>query len=217
MEQASCLPFTMRQGSLFYAKINPNLHCIVRKLCLVKSCAIAIISSNYWEVVDLATPTFGAVKEISTMVVNAQGQTTVSIVIGTAGYMPSEQAKGKPQLASDVYAVGMIGIQALTGEHPFNLPEDRQTGEVVWRNQAKVSNNLANVLDQMVCDRFSQRYQNANEALQAILSLSPPPPPPPPPPTNTTRRGFLQLAVFAGVGFVASVVGGLVSQNLGNK
>ena len=162
---------------------------------------------------------FGAVKEISTLVVNAQGQTTVSIVIGSAGYMPSEQAKGKPQLASDVYAVGMIGIQALTGEHPVNLPEDRQTGEVVWRNQAQVSNNLANVLDTMVRDRFSQRYQNANEALQAILSLSPPPPPPPPTviSTNTTRRGFLQLAVFAGVGFVASVVGGLVSQNFGNK
>jgi serine/threonine protein kinase len=125
---------------------------------------------------------FGAVKEISTMVVNAQGQTIISIAIGTAGYMPSEQAKGKPQLASDIYAVGMIGIQALTGEHPVNLPEDRQTGEVVWRNQAQVSNNLANVLDTMVRDRFSQRYENATEALQAILSLSPPPPPPPPPP-----------------------------------
>jgi formylglycine-generating enzyme required for sulfatase activity/tRNA A-37 threonylcarbamoyl transferase component Bud32 len=155
---------------------------------------------------------FGAVKEISAMVVNAQGQTSLTIAIGTPGYMPSEQAKGKPRFASDIYAVGMMGIQALTGEHPFNLREDTQTGEVIWRNQAQVSNNLANVLDKMVRDNFSQRYQNAEEALQAILSLLSPLPPPPPPPTPTptptppTRRGFLQLVGFAGVGLVGAVV-----------
>ncbi|MEG4590215.1 serine/threonine-protein kinase [Microcoleus sp. MOSTC5] len=152
---------------------------------------------------------FGAVKEISTMVVNAQGQTSFTVGIGTSGYMPSEQAKGKPKLCSDIYAVGMIGIQALTGEHPHNLREDTRKGEVIWRNQAQVSNNLANVLDKMVRDNFSQRYQNADEALQAILSLLSPLPPPPPTPTPTptpTRRGFLQLVGFAGVGLVGAVV-----------
>jgi serine/threonine protein kinase len=79
----------------------------------------------------------------------------------------------------------MIGIQALTGQPPDTLPEDPQTGEIIWRNQAQVSNNLANVLDKMVRDHFSQRYQNADEALQAILSLSPPPTPTPPPPPPT--------------------------------
>ncbi|MEG4486287.1 bifunctional serine/threonine-protein kinase/formylglycine-generating enzyme family protein [Microcoleus sp. D2_18a_B4] len=136
---------------------------------------------------------FGAVKEISTIVVNAQKQTSLTIAIGTAGYMPSEQAKGKPKLCSDIYAVGMIGIQALTGQPPHTLAEDPQTGEVIWRNRAQVSNNLANVLDKMVRDNFSQRYQNAEEALQAILSLSrsfPPPPPPPPPPTRTVYQSL---------------------------
>jgi eukaryotic-like serine/threonine-protein kinase len=108
---------------------------------------------------------FGAVKEISTMVVNAQGQTSFTVGIGTSGYMPSEQAKGKPKLCSDIYAVGMIGIQALTGQPPDTLPEDPQTGEVIWRNQAQVSNNLGNILDKMVRDHFSQRYQNAEQAL----------------------------------------------------
>ncbi|WP_293127106.1 bifunctional serine/threonine-protein kinase/formylglycine-generating enzyme family protein [Microcoleus sp. bin38.metabat.b11b12b14.051] len=161
---------------------------------------------------------FGAVKEITAMVVNAQGQTELTIAIGTRGYMPSEQASGKPRLSSDIHAVGMIGIQALTGQLPHTLPEDTQTGEVIWRNQAQVSNNLANVLDKMVRDHFSQRYQNADEALQAILSLSrpsPPPPSPPPPPrgstvrvisTNTTRRTVLQLLGFGGLGLVGVVV-----------
>ncbi len=118
---------------------------------------------------------FGAVKEIRTIVVNAQGQTKLTIGIGTPGYMPSEQASGKPRLASDIHAVGTIGIQALTGQHPVNLPEDPQTGELVWRNRTQVSNYLANILDKMVRDHFSQRYQNAGEALQAILSLPPSP------------------------------------------
>ena len=118
---------------------------------------------------------FGAVKEIGTIVVNELGQTSLTIAIGSHGYMPSEQARGRPRLASDIYAVGTIGIQALTGEHPLNLPEDPQTGELLWRDRTQVSNNLANVLDKMVRDHFSQRYQNADEALQAILSLPPSP------------------------------------------
>lgn len=133
---------------------------------------------------------FGAVKEISTMVVNPQGQTSFTVGIGTSGYMPSEQAKGKPKLCSDIYAVGMIGIQALTGQPPDTLPEDPQTGEVIWRNQGQVSNNLGNILDKMVRDHFSQRYQNAEQALQAILSLLSPLPPPPPTPTPTVYQSL---------------------------
>jgi eukaryotic-like serine/threonine-protein kinase len=115
---------------------------------------------------------FGAVKEINALVAGDRNQRTLTVPIGSHGYMPSEQARGKPQLASDIYAVGAIAIQALTGEHPVGLPEDPQTGELVWRDRTTVSENLANVLDKMVRDRFSERYQNATEALQAILSLS---------------------------------------------
>lgn len=37
---------------------------------------------------------FGAVKEVMGTQINSQGQTTTSIVIGTPGYMPAEQAAG---------------------------------------------------------------------------------------------------------------------------
>ncbi|NER45785.1 MAG: serine/threonine protein kinase [Symploca sp. SIO1A3] len=43
---------------------------------------------------------FGAVKQISTQVVNAQGQTRMTVSIGTPGYMPNEQASGSPKLSS---------------------------------------------------------------------------------------------------------------------
>jgi eukaryotic-like serine/threonine-protein kinase len=114
---------------------------------------------------------FGSIKKIGALGMNEQGQTNINVAIGTPGYMPNEQSKGKPQLSSDVYAVGMIGIQALTGLRADQIPKDPNTGEVIWRDKAQVSNALANVLDTMVRQRISQRYQSAAEALQALLAV----------------------------------------------
>ncbi|MBD2607011.1 protein kinase [Scytonema hofmannii FACHB-248] len=115
---------------------------------------------------------FGAVKQISTQIVNAQGQTSFTIAIGTVGYMPSEQGSCNPQLSSDVYAVGMVGIQALTGIYPTYLQKDSQTGEIIWRHQAQVSQELADILDKMVRYDFRQRYHSATDALQTLNELS---------------------------------------------
>jgi len=109
---------------------------------------------------------FGSIKKIGAL------GSGLTVVVGTPGYMPSEQAKGKPKLSSDIYAVGMIGIQALTGLVPSQLQEDPNTGEVIWRHHAQVSDAFADILDKMVCDRHSQRYQSAAEALEAINSDS---------------------------------------------
>ncbi|MBD6614537.1 serine/threonine protein kinase [Komarekiella sp. 'clone 1'] len=107
---------------------------------------------------------FGSIKRIGALGAG------LTIAVGTPGYMPSEQAKGKPKLCSDIYAVGMIGIQALTGSMPNQLQEDPNTGEVIWRNKARVSDAFADVLDNMVRERYGQRYQSAAEALQALIS-----------------------------------------------
>ncbi len=116
---------------------------------------------------------FGSVKQITTQMVKFQGNTSFTIAIGTPGYMPSEQANGHPQFSSDVYAVGIIGIQALTGMSPVKLPKDVHTSEIIWRNQTQVSQELADILDTMVRYDFRQRYQSANEALQALKTLPP--------------------------------------------
>ncbi|MBW4449491.1 MAG: protein kinase [Spirirestis rafaelensis WJT71-NPBG6] len=114
---------------------------------------------------------FGAVKQITTQVVNSQGQTSFTVAIGTPGYMPTEQRTCNPQFSSDVYAVGMIGIQALTGIPPENFQKDCETCEISWRNDAQVSQELADILDKMVCYDFRQRYQSARVALQALEAL----------------------------------------------
>ncbi|WP_148220388.1 protein kinase domain-containing protein [Nostoc punctiforme] len=110
---------------------------------------------------------FGAIKEISTFKVNIQGQISSTITIGTRDYMPSEQWEGHPQLSSDIYALGMTAIQALTGLTPQQLPKSK-TLELKWRDYAQINDGLAKFLTKMVQRDFRQRYKNADQALQAL-------------------------------------------------
>ncbi|MEA5420176.1 tetratricopeptide repeat protein [Spirulina sp. CCNP1310] len=113
---------------------------------------------------------FGAVKQVSKQT-SLDGQTKVTVSIGTVGYAPSEQTQGRPKLSSDVYAVGMIALQALTGKDPEHIPEDSQTGELQWRQLVEVSPNFAQFLDRMVRYDFRQRFESAMQALSALQTL----------------------------------------------
>jgi CHASE2 domain-containing sensor protein len=115
---------------------------------------------------------FGAVKEIQTQITTLPDQTNLTVGIGTQGYSPGEQLAGKPRFNSDLYALGVTAIQALTGLQPSQLPTHADTGNLIWQDQATVSPQLAAVLDRMVANHFSQRFQSAGEALQALERLA---------------------------------------------
>ncbi|MBD2518667.1 CHASE2 domain-containing protein [Nostoc sp. FACHB-973] len=123
---------------------------------------------------------FGAVKQI-----HPQQQENQTISIGTPSYAPSEQMSGLPKLNSDIYALGIMGIQALTGVDPRVFRRDTNTGEVIiqtepdgntevwhsWRELAEVTNELVIILNKMVHFDFTQRYQSAADVLKIIESL----------------------------------------------
>ena len=114
---------------------------------------------------------FGAVKQVRMQQTTAVGQVSVTVAIGTPGYMPTEQSSGKPRPSSDIYALGMVAIQALTGLVPSQLRED-EDGEVIWRDQAEVSDGLATVLTMMTRHYFKHRYQSASEILKVLNNLN---------------------------------------------
>ncbi|MGI8501121.1 MAG: protein kinase domain-containing protein [Hassallia sp.] len=118
---------------------------------------------------------FGAVKPIWNQLIKGQENFIPieysTIAIGTPGYMPHEQQRGKPRPNSDIYALGIIAIQALTGVHPIQLPEDRNTGELIWQHLTQVNPELASVINNMVHYHFKDRYKSAKEALEALLPL----------------------------------------------
>jgi serine/threonine protein kinase, bacterial len=93
-------------------------------------------------------------------------------VIGTRGYMSSEQGQGKPRPSSDLYALGIICLQALTGKMPNQLDDDVDTGELVWKHLVQASPGLKQVMEKLTRYHFRDRYQSAAEALQAVQSLT---------------------------------------------
>jgi eukaryotic-like serine/threonine-protein kinase len=114
---------------------------------------------------------FGAVKEIRQATgMGTNAVLSASIGIGTQGYMPTEQAIGFPRLASDVYAVGAIGIQCLTGKHPNGL-FDENILALRWQHLCVVSIGLAAVLEKMVAQQPNERYGDGVLAREAIDQL----------------------------------------------
>ncbi len=95
----------------------------------------------------------------------------LTVPVGTKGYMPAEQARGIPRPTSDLYALGMIAIQALTKVEPLELEEDDH-GELMWTHLAQVNPRLTTILTKMTRYHFEDRYQSAPEALQALNVLS---------------------------------------------
>jgi len=104
---------------------------------------------------------FGAVKAIQTQIANPHP----TIRIGTPGYTPPEQDAGHPCFSSDLYALGVTAIQALTGVHPSQLID--ADGWIAWQDKVQISRGLAALLERMTCHR-AERYQSAQECLEKL-------------------------------------------------
>ncbi len=111
---------------------------------------------------------FGAVKQFQHDLTQAAN---LSIDIGSPGYTPSEQLRGRPKPSSDIYALGMMCIQALTGVHPRHLEED-ESDEVRWQHLTSVSPILADTLSKMVRHNTKERYKSASDVLIALERLN---------------------------------------------
>ncbi|MEM1253925.1 MAG: tetratricopeptide repeat protein [Cyanobacteria bacterium P01_H01_bin.21] len=113
---------------------------------------------------------FGAVKQVSERRNN--GEATRTISIGTQGYMPNEQLAGNPWFSSDIYAAGMICLQALTGVSPHLLKRDPRTSEVLWQSpDLDITEEFKAVLSRMVCYDYRDRYSTAADVLAELDTL----------------------------------------------
>jgi serine/threonine protein kinase len=117
---------------------------------------------------------FGAVKQVGSRLTTIPSSLNRTISIGTQGYMPSEQLAGRPQFSSDIYAVGMIAIQGLTGHQPNTIAADPHSGELDWHGLAPHCHPaLVTLLDYMVQYDFRSRYSTAAAALAALQTVFP--------------------------------------------
>ncbi len=114
---------------------------------------------------------FGAVKEINIAQQNPTGR------IGTMEYMPIEQFEYNPQLNSDIYALGMICIQAITGLPSSELSKlkDNENGhkrEIFWRHFTTCYTPIADILDKMIRYDYRERYQSAAQIIADLKKIN---------------------------------------------
>lgn len=124
---------------------------------------------------------FGAVKQVTTGGTPAGKSTGIY----SQGFAPPEQMAGAQVYPStDLYALAVTVITLITGKETAEL-YDSYSNSWSWRNYAQVSDTLADVLDRMLLPTPNQRFQSAQDVLDALTA--PPPPPPPPPVTPPPR------------------------------
>ena len=112
---------------------------------------------------------FGAVKELMSSTLISLGSIIPSIVIGTPGFMSSEQAAGRPIYSSDLYALGLTVIYMLTGRLPQEIETDLNTGEILWvQHCPTLSPTLIGVLKQAVAVNSSDRFVTASVMREAL-------------------------------------------------
>ncbi|WP_224410148.1 serine/threonine-protein kinase [Oscillatoria salina] len=100
------------------------------------------------------------------------------VAVSHLGYIAPEQLVGKPYPNSDIYALGIIAIQALTGLDPAKLELNLETGEISWEHiyqkagaTFQLSEEFAQILTKMVSYDRHQRYQSAQEAIEALATV----------------------------------------------
>jgi len=114
---------------------------------------------------------FGSVKLLPSSIwsqVGGSKQRSLTVVVGTPGYMAPEQALGKPTKASDIYSLGVVAIEALLGQSYQHV---RQT----WVSELEALNvdmDLIRILRRMVAVDLSERYQDVQQILLELSYLS---------------------------------------------
>ncbi|MBW4633704.1 MAG: serine/threonine protein kinase [Iphinoe sp. HA4291-MV1] len=114
---------------------------------------------------------FGAMRETMGTAVNPEGTVSSSIIVGTLGFMPNEQAAGRPVFVSDLYSLGLTAIYLLTGQLPQHMTTDSYTGESIWQRDT-VSPSLAAVLDKAIRNDVRERYPSARAMLYALQNIA---------------------------------------------
>ncbi|WP_414583892.1 protein kinase domain-containing protein [Scytonema sp. PCC 10023] len=124
---------------------------------------------------------FGAVKQVTNAPIGASGASTG---IYSMGFAPPEQMSGGQVFPStDLYALAVTTLMLLTGETQITQLFDGYSNQWKWQSHITVSRHLADILNKMLLSAANQRYQSAQEVLEAIDA-----PQKPVPSTKINRR-----------------------------
>jgi serine/threonine protein kinase len=92
--------------------------------------------------------------------------------VSTPRYSPLEQVNGQAVPQSDFYALGRTFVQLVTGIQLMDLPTDKKTGNLIWREQTpQIDKPFADFLDELMAPLPGQRPQTTRVILQRLEKL----------------------------------------------
>ncbi|MFF5538012.1 serine/threonine-protein kinase [Streptomyces cinerochromogenes] len=105
--------------------------------------------------------------------------TQTGFIVGTPAYMAPEQARGFPEPRSDLYAVGCLLFELITGQLPFQSPDTVGYLSAHLTQEPPVPSSLASGVppawDDLVLTLLrkdpAQRYADATEVAEALRRL----------------------------------------------
>ncbi|MGH7583798.1 MAG: serine/threonine-protein kinase [Gemmatimonadales bacterium] len=110
--------------------------------------------------------------------------TTLGVAVGTPTYMSPEQAAADPHVdhRSDIYSIGVMLYETLTGRPPFtgSTPQQvlaahvTQTPDPVTKHRASISPALDAIVMRCLAKRPADRFQTAAELHAALEPLATP-------------------------------------------
>ena len=143
-------------------------------------------------------------------------ETTVGVALGTPTYMAPEQAAADPNIdqRADIYAVGVVGYEILTGHPPFSARTTTgilaahvtQAPVPIGERRPTVPERLAAAIMRCLEKRASDRWQSGSEllgVLEETLASSISMTPISTPATSRSRVARRRAPILAGVGVVA--------------
>src|SRR5438093_291217 len=126
---------------------------------------------------------FGVAKAVSSSS-GATALTSLGMALGTPAYMAPEQAAGDPNVdhRADLYAVGALGYELLTGRSPFGglSPQGMLAAQVtttpdpVTQHRDSVPPALANLIMRCLAKHPADRPQSAEELVSQLESMATP-------------------------------------------
>jgi serine/threonine-protein kinase len=101
-------------------------------------------------------------------------------VIGSPPYMAPEQFQGRAVLASDIYSVGVILYQMLTGTLPYFSPNPAQIERLVAQGRctpprlrnAQIPREISDIVMKAIAAEVAERYQRASEVLEDLATAA---------------------------------------------